>query len=77
MKVSPRYHTDPRNLELELTLRDMLAGMEELYSTEALAFADCGMEILSIEPPGQPATDAPAPASQAATARVLPFRRSA
>lgn len=75
MKVSPRYHTDPRNLELELTLRDMLTGMEEIYSTEALAFADCGMEVLSIEPPGQPVTDTPPP--QTARARVVPFRRSA
>lgn len=77
MKVSPRYHTDPRNLELELTLRDMLAGMEEIYTTEALAFSDCGMEILSIEPPEQPVTDTPAPAPQTTPACVLPFRRSA
>ncbi|BAZ93927.1 hypothetical protein TspCOW1_11080 [Thiohalobacter sp. COW1] len=75
VSVSPRYHTDPRNLELELTLRDMLAGMEEIYTSEALAFSDCGMEILSIEPPAVEA--------QAATAEpvnapcILPFRRSA
>ncbi|HSH30997.1 MAG TPA: hypothetical protein VK971_13905 [Thiohalobacter sp.] len=75
MKVSPRYHTDPHNLELELTLRDMLAGMEEIYSAEALGFEDCGLEILSIEPP---AVEAPtATAEPENTPCILPFRRSA
>ena len=77
MKVSPRYHTDPHGLELELTMRDVLAGMEEILSGEALGFEDCGLEILAIEPPeasAAPALDTP---EQTEGARILPFRRSA
>lgn len=75
MKVSSRYHTDRHNLELELTLRDMLAGMEEIYATEALGFEDCGLEILSIEPP---AVEPPAATAESQNSPcILPFRRSA
>lgn len=77
MKVSPRYHTDPHGLELELTMRDVLAGMEEILSAEALDFSDCGMEILAIEPPEQPVTPAPTVVDTPDNARILPFRRSA
>ena len=77
MKVSPRYHTDPHGLELELTMRDVLAGMEEILSTEALGYEDCGMEILAIEPPEASAASVRDIPEETDGARILAFHRSA
>lgn len=50
MSISSRYHHDRARLDLELTMRDALAGLEELARLDsAWANRDC-LEILSIEP---------------------------
>ena len=51
MTISHRYHTDRAKLALELTMRDALAGMEELASLEGYWFDTHCLEILGIEPP--------------------------
>ena len=50
MAISHRYHTDRAKLALELTMRDALAGMEELASLEGYWSDTHCLEILSIEP---------------------------
>lgn len=51
MSISHRYHADRAKLALELTMRDALAGMEELASLEGYRFDTHCLEILGIEPP--------------------------
>jgi hypothetical protein len=53
---------------LELTMRDVLSGMEDLSVAVAQSHWDCGVEILSIEPPDDPA-DRRLPAAD-----VIPLR---
>jgi hypothetical protein len=50
MAISHRYHTDRAKLALELTMRDALAGMEELASLEGYWSDTHCLEILGIEP---------------------------
>lgn len=68
MSISNRYHTDRNKFALELTMRDALAGIEELANLDsAWSSRDC-LEILSIEP-ARPETHI-----QARTcAAILPF----
>lgn len=51
MAISHRYHTDRAKLALELTMRDALAGLEELASLEGYWFDTHCLEILGIDPP--------------------------
>lgn len=51
MTISHRYHKDSAGLALELTMRDVLAGMEELANLDACGFDTGCVEILGIEPP--------------------------
>lgn len=51
MSISHRTHAGRAKLALELTMRDALAGMEELANLDSFWFdIDC-LEILGIEPP--------------------------
>jgi hypothetical protein len=54
---------------LELTMRDVLGGMEELSAAVAQSHWDYAVEILSIEPPA-----AQADGSRPAVADVIPLR---
>ncbi|MBI5040077.1 MAG: hypothetical protein HZB57_02400 [Gammaproteobacteria bacterium] len=72
MAISHRYHTDRAKLALELTMRDALAGLEELANLDVYWFnADC-LEILSIEPP-RPETCSTAPTHARVCAAILNF----
>ena len=51
MAISHRYHTDRAKLALELTMRDALAGVEELAYMDLYRFDAGCLEILGIEPP--------------------------
>lgn len=73
MKVSPRYHSNPDDLALELTMRDVLDGMEEMVSTDALYFDSSCMQILSIEAPGR----ADPVSGKPETAQLIPFPKLA
>ncbi len=61
-------YIDQAARELELTMRDVLGGLEELAAMKGL---ECqgSVEILGIEPASPAATDAP-------RATVLPFHRA-
>lgn len=66
MAISHRYHADRAGLALELTMRDVLEGLEELANLDACWFDPGCVEILAIEPP---ATET--------AAKVTPLRRPA
>lgn len=51
MAISHRYHTDRAKLALELTMRDVLEGLEELANLDVFWFDTGCLEILGIEPP--------------------------
>lgn len=74
MAISHRYHTDRTRLALELTMRDVLEGLEELANLDVFWFDTACLEILSIEPPtvapSQVVTSLHRPA---ASAKVLSF----
>lgn len=72
MAISHRYHTDRAKLALELTMRDALAGMEELASLEGYWFDTQCLEILSIEPP-RPAESVITAAPVRSRAAILNF----
>ncbi len=59
---------DQAGRELELTMRDVLGGLEELAAIKGLDFQG-SVEILGIEPAVPAAAEPPA-------ATVLPFRRT-
>lgn len=72
MSISQRYHTDRAKLALELTMRDALAGLEELAILDGYAFDTRCLEIISIEPP-RSASRATAPLRPRAPAAILNF----
>ncbi len=72
MAITHRYHTDRAGLALELTMRDALAGVEELAGMSAFCFDSACMEILGIEPP-RAATPPSAARSHHSSADILDF----
>lgn len=60
MNISRMNPTDRARLALEITMRDVLDGMEELASLDAYWFESGCLEILSIERPA-PAAPKPIP----------------
>jgi hypothetical protein len=76
MAISHRYHTDRAKLALELTMRDALAGMEELASLEGYRFDIHCLEILGIEPPRSvESSSAATPAHSSAAILSFPEQR--
>lgn len=74
MAISHRYHTDRTRLALELTMRDVLEGLEELANLDVYWFDTGCLEILGIEPPAaETHAKAAAPHRPAASARILSF----
>lgn len=73
MAISHRYHTDRARLALELTMRDALAGMEELASLDAFWFDSGCLEILSVEPPVAVASPAGLSLQAEPPAKILSF----
>jgi hypothetical protein len=51
MSISHRYHAERAKLALELTMRDALAGLEELANLDSHWFDTNCLEILGIESP--------------------------
>jgi hypothetical protein len=72
MAISHRYHTDRAKLALELTMRDALAGLEELANLDGYGFEANCLEILSIESP-RPDACVAAPAEPCVSAAILNF----
>lgn len=64
-----------RTLSLELSMRDVLDGLEELVSLDVHRFEPGCFEILSIERPiaGSPTVPAAHPSSSAPAAQLLRF----
>ncbi|HWS03343.1 MAG TPA: hypothetical protein VN448_08105 [Gammaproteobacteria bacterium] len=74
MAISHRYHTDRAKLALELTMRDALAGMEELASLEGYWSDTHCLEILSIEP-SRPVECSTAETRSSAAILIFPEQR--
>ncbi len=72
MSISHRYHADRAKLALELTMRDALAGMEELASLESYWFDTHCLEILGIEP-SRPVECSAAATPPRSSAAILSF----
>lgn len=62
-----------RRLSLELSMRDVLDGLEELVSLDVYRFEPGCLEILSIERPIPDSPTAPADPPSAAPAQLLRF----
>lgn len=72
MSISQRYRTDRAKLALELTMRDALAGLEELANLDGYWFDTTCLQIISIEPPSPRACSA-VPARPSVSAAILNF----
>lgn len=73
MAISHRYHTDRARLALELTMRDALAGMEELANLDVSWFDSGCLEILGVEPPIAEPHPAGLPHRTEPPAKILSF----
>lgn len=67
-KDNELHYIDQAERELELTMRDVLGGLEELAAMKGLDFQG-SVEILGIEPAVPSTAETPC-------ATVLPFRRA-